>query len=50
MQIERIEDIFMHSWGRYSQAIISFAGATKNKSKELKHALRDDDSSPEGKQ
>ena len=39
----------MHRWKKYCQGIVDFADATKHKSKELKHALRDEDSSTEGK-
>ena len=48
MQVQQLEELFLHRWGKYCQAIIDFANATKHKTKELKHALRDDDSSAEG--
>lgn len=44
MQVQQLEDIFMHRWGKYCSGIVEFADATKNKSKELRHALREDDS------
>ena len=49
MQVDKMEDIFLHSWKKYCQAIVGFANATKNKPKELKYALREDQSSAEGK-
>ena len=45
MQVQQLEDIIMHHWGKYCRAIVDFAEATKNKLKELKHALREDDTS-----
>ena len=45
----QVDDIFLHSWKKYCQAIVGFANATKNKPKELKYALREDESSAEGK-
>lgn len=44
MQVDDIEDTFMNSWKKYAQAIIEYANATKNKPKELKNALNNDDS------
>ena len=38
----------MHHWGKYCRGIVDFAEATKNKSKELKHALREDDTTTKG--
>lgn len=49
MQVEKLDDIFMHRWMKYCNAVVDFSNATKNKPKELQHALRDDDSSTEGK-
>ena len=49
MQVQQLEDCFMHRWKKYCQGIVDFADATKHKSKELKHALRHEDSSTEGK-
>ena len=43
MQGEKMEDAFVESWQKYSQGIVEYAQATKTKSKELKHALREED-------
>ena len=43
MQVDRVEETFMDLWGQYSQAIVNYAEATKTKSRELKHALREED-------
>ena len=43
MQGEKMEDAFIESWQKYSQGIVEYAQATKTKSKELKHALREED-------
>ena len=48
MQVQQLEDIFMHHWGKYCWGIVDFAEATKNKSKELKHALLEDDTPTKG--
>ena len=37
-----VEETFLDSWGQYSQATVNYAEATKTKSRELKHALRED--------
>ena len=42
MQMEKMEEKFMEGWRQYSHAIIRYAEATKTKSKELKHALREE--------
>ena len=49
MQVEQLDDIFMHRWMKYCNAVVDFSNATKNKPKELQHALRDDNSSTKGK-
>lgn len=38
-----MEETFLDFWGQYSQAIVNYAEATKTKSRELKHALREED-------
>ena len=40
-QVEKLEEKLMGGWRRYSPAIVKYAEATKTKSKELKHALRE---------
>ena len=44
LQDEKLEDAFLGNWELYSQAIVSYAEATKMKSKDLKHALREEES------
>ncbi len=41
LQEEGRSDAFEQSWETYCRAIVSYAQASKSKSKELKHALRD---------
>ena len=43
MKEEKLENAFIQRWKSYSDGIVDYALATKTKSKELKHALREDD-------
>lgn len=43
MKVEKLENVFMEGWRRYSCGIIGYAQASKTESKELKYSLRDDD-------
>ena len=43
MKVDKMENVFMEGWRRYSCGIVGYAQASKTKSKELKHSLRDDD-------
>ena len=41
MQNDNLEGAFESSWSKYSIAIIAYANASRTKSKDLKHALRE---------
>ena len=49
LQVQQLEDLFMCRWGKkYCPAIIDFAKATRNKSKDLLYALHGDEVSKKG--
>ena len=49
LQVQQLEDLFMYCWGKkYCPAIIDFAKATRNKSKDLLYALHGDKLSKKG--
>ena len=43
MKVEKLENAFLECWKCCSDGIVDYAQATKTKSKELKHALREND-------
>ena len=49
LQVQQLEELFMHRWGKkYRPAIIYFAKATRNKSKDLLFTLHGDELSKKG--